>query len=112
MKKKKKKKKNVSGESWETAIKSEVARDYADVGDSIMYPKFVVADRTDIQEAGRAVDEYKVLGIPSSIHSMRSWVEEAKNIIPTSKKWLISVWRRVGGSAKTTHQSLRNAWGT
>ena len=44
LKKKKKKKKRV-----------EVASDYADVDNSFMYPKFVVADRTDIQEAGRAV---------------------------------------------------------
>ena len=28
-----------------------------------MYPKFVVADRTDIHEAGKAVEEYKALGI-------------------------------------------------
>ena len=41
----------------------EVAVDYADVGGSIMYPKFVVADRTDIQEAGRAVQEYKAPGM-------------------------------------------------
>ena len=39
---------SVSGEPWETAIKPEVAVDYADVGGSIMYLKFVVADRTDI----------------------------------------------------------------
>ena len=48
---------SVSGEPWETAIKPEVARDYADVGNSVMYLKFVVADRTDIEEAGKAVEE-------------------------------------------------------
>ena len=53
----------VSGEPWETAM-PEVAVDYADVGGSIMYLKFVVADRTDIEEAGRAVEEYKAAGIP------------------------------------------------
>ena len=64
-----KKKKLVSGEPWDTAIKPEVAVDYADVGDSVMYPKFVVADRTDIQEAGKAVDEYKAAGIHCPVHS-------------------------------------------
>ena len=61
---------SVSGEPWETAIKPEVAVDYADVGGSIMYLKFVVADRTDIEEAGRAVEEYKAAGIHCPVYLM------------------------------------------
>ena len=73
-KKKKKKKKKKLVENLENCYQAEVAVDYADVGGSIMYPKFVVADRTDIQEAGRAVQEYKVLVSPRpSVHSMLGW---------------------------------------
>ena len=54
---------SVSGEPWETAIKPEIASQYNDVDDSDLYLKFVVADRTDIDEAGRAVDEYKKAGV-------------------------------------------------
>ena len=61
---------SVSGEPWDTAIKPEVAVDYADVGDSVMYLKFVVADRTDIEEAGKAVDEYKAAGIHCPVYLM------------------------------------------
>ena len=51
---------NVSGESWSDAIKSDVAVDYSSVSGSDIHPKFVLADRTDIEEAGRAVEEYPV----------------------------------------------------
>ena len=73
---------------WETAIKPEVARDYADVGDSIMYPKFVVADRTDIQEAGRAVHEYKVLVSHCPFIPCSGW-KKRRIQSQRPKKWLI-----------------------
>ena len=46
---------SVSGESWEDAIKPSVALNYSTVTGSDIYLKFVVADRADIDEAGRAV---------------------------------------------------------
>ena len=58
-----------------------MASDYADVDGSNMHFKFVVFDRTDIQEAGRAVAEYKPNGIecPGSFHI---GLVEVKNTIP------------------------------
>ena len=103
---------SVSGEPWETAIKPEVARDYADVGDSIMYLKFVVADRTDIEEAGRAVEEYKAAGINCPVYLMplggRS-EEYNLNVNEVANICMEKGWR----FTPRLHISLfGNAWGT
>jgi organic radical activating enzyme len=103
---------SVSGEPWETAIKPEVARDYADVGGSIMYLKFVVADRTDIEEAGKAVDEYKAAGIHCPVYLMplggRS-EEYNLNVNEVANICMEKGWR----FTPRLHISLfGNAWGT
>ena len=103
---------SVSGEPWETAIKPEVARDYADVGGSIMYLKFVVADRTDIEEAGKAVAEYKAAGIECPVYLMplggRS-EEYNLNVQEVANICMEKGWR----FTPRLHISLfGNAWGT
>ena len=103
---------SVSGEPWETAIKPEVAVDYADVGGSIMYLKFVVADRIDIEEAGRAVDEYKAAGIHCPVYLMplggRS-EEYNLNVNEVANICMEKGWR----FTPRLHISLfGNAWGT
>ena len=54
---------SVSGESYEDAIKPDIAGDYTSVVGSRMYFKFVVADRTDIEDASRAVEAYGRAGV-------------------------------------------------
>ena len=103
---------SVSGEPWETAIKPEVAVDYADVGGSIMYLKFVVADRTDIEEAGKAVEEYKTAGINCPVYLMplggRS-EEYNLNVQEVANICMEKGWR----FTPRLHISLfGNAWGT
>ena len=103
---------SVSGEPWETAIKPEVAVDYADVDGSIMYLKFVVADRTDIEEAGRAVEEYKAAGIHCPVYLMplggRS-EEYNLNVQEVANICMEKGWR----FTPRLHISLfGNAWGT
>ncbi len=103
---------SVSGEPWKTAIKPEVAVDYADVGGSIMYLKFVVADRTDIEEAGRAVEEYKAAGIHCPVYLMplggRS-EEYNLNVQEVANICMEKGWR----FTPRLHISLfGNAWGT
>ena len=103
---------SVSGEPWDTAIKPEVAVDYADVGDSVMYLKFVVADRTDIEEAGKAVDEYKAAGINCPVYLMplggRS-EEYNLNVNEVANICMEKGWR----FTPRLHISLfGNAWGT
>ena len=103
---------SVSGEPWETAIKPEVASDYADVDGSNMYFKFVVADRTDIEEAGRAVAEYKANGIECPVYLMplggRS-EEYNLNVNEVADVCMEKGWR----FTPRLHISLfGNAWGT
>ena len=61
---------SVSGESWSDAIKPDVAVNYSRVPGSDIYLKFVVADRIDIEEAGRAVDEYRKAGLECPVYLM------------------------------------------
>ena len=103
---------SVSGEPWETAIKPAVAIDYASVDGSDMYLKFVVADRTDIDEAGRAVAEYRKAGIECPVYLMplggRS-EEYNLNVQEVANICMEKGWR----FTPRLHISLfGNAWGT
>ena len=102
----------VSGEPWETAIKPEVAVDYNSVSDSSLYLKFVVADRQDIDEAGRAVEEYRAKGIECPVYLMplggRS-EEYNLNVKEVADICMEKGWR----FTPRLHISLfGNAWGT
>ena len=103
---------SVSGEPWETAIKPEVAHEYSLVKDSDIYFKFVVADRTDINEAGKAVDEYRDAGIECPVYLMplggRS-EEYNLNVKEVAEICMEKGWR----FTPRLHISLfGNAWGT
>jgi len=101
-----------SGESWEDAIKPSVARGYSDVNGSNLYFKFVVADRADIDEAGRAVQAYRDAGIECPVYLMpmggRS-EEYNLNVQEVANICMEKGWR----FTPRLHISLfGNAWGT
>ena len=103
---------SVSGEPWHTAIKPNVAVNYNTVDGSDMYLKFVVADRTDIDEAGKAVEEYKAAGIECPVYLMplggRS-EEYNLNVKEVAEVCMERGWR----FTPRLHISLfGNAWGT
>tara|TARA_R100000027_G_scaffold66044_1_gene61280 strand:- start:24 stop:920 length:897 start_codon:yes stop_codon:yes gene_type:complete len=103
---------SVSGEPWDTAIKPDVASEYANIGGSSLYFKFVVADSTDIDEAGRAVDEYRAAGIEAPVYLMplggRS-EEYNLNVQEVATVCMERGWR----FTPRLHISLfGNAWGT
>ena len=103
---------SVSGEPWDTAIKPEVASDYNSVEGSDLYLKFVVADRTDIDEAGRAVSEYRKAGVECPVYLMplggRS-EEYNLNVQEVANICMEKGWR----FTPRLHISLfGNAWGT
>ena len=103
---------SVSGEPWQTAIKPEVALDYASVDNSDIYLKFVVSDRTDIDEAGRAVSEYRSAGLECPVYLMplggRS-EEYNLNVQEVANLCMERGWR----FTPRLHISLfGNAWGT
>ena len=103
---------SVSGEPWDTAIKPNVVADYNGIQNSDLYLKFVVADRTDIDEAGRAVDEYRQAGIECPVYLMplggRS-EEYNLNVKEVAEICMEKGWR----FTPRLHISLfGNAWGT
>jgi len=103
---------SVSGESWEDAIRPDIARQYFDVDGSDLYLKFVVADRADIDEAGRAVQAYRDAGIECPVYCMplggRS-EEYTLNVQEVAEVCMERGWR----FTPRLHISLfGNAWGT
>ena len=103
---------SVSGESWESAIKPSVVADYASVSNSDLYLKFVVADNTDIDEAGKAVAEYRDAGVECPVYLIplggRS-EEYNLNIQEVANICMAKGWR----FTPRLHISLfGNAWGT
>ena len=59
---------SVSGEKWEEAILPEVVREYEDYG--YAYLKFVVTNEQDIQDAERAVEQYRAAGFEGPVYIM------------------------------------------
>jgi organic radical activating enzyme len=57
-----------SGEEWEEAILPEVVREYEDCG--YAYLKFVVTNEQDIQDAERAVEQYRAAGFEGPVYIM------------------------------------------
>ena len=103
---------SVSGESWEDAIKPEVARQYADVHGSDIYFKFVVADQDDVEEVTRAVQLYRDAGVECPVYLMplggRS-EEYTLNVQEVADLCMERGWR----FSPRLHISLfGNAWGT
>ncbi len=102
----------VSGESWEDAIKPEVAVDYSRVDNSDIYLKFVVADSQDIADVDRAVAAYREAGLECPVYLMplggRS-EEYNLNVQEVAEICMERGWR----FTPRLHISLfGNAWGT
>ena len=103
---------SISGESWEDAINPDLAVDYASVNGSELYLKFVVADKVDVDEVGKAVKEYQNANLDCPVYLMplggRS--EEYNFTYPEVAKLAMEKgWR----FTPRLHISLfGNAWGT
>jgi len=103
---------SISGESWEDAICPRVAAEYASVNDSHLYFKFVVADRVDIEEANKAVQEYRAAGIEAPVYLMPLGGHSDEynlNEKQVSDLCLEKGWRF---SPRLHLQLYGNAWGT
>lgn len=103
---------SVSGESWDDAIKPNVAFEYQCVTDSNIYFKFVVANQDDFDEVDRAVDAYRLAGVQCPIYLMplggRS-EEYSLNVKDVAEACMQRGWR----FTPRLHISLfGNAWGT
>jgi organic radical activating enzyme len=99
-----------SGESWENAIQPKVVKEYELVG--YTYLKFVVATRQDVEDAERAVAEYREAGFGGPVYLMPAGgvpqvynlnVQEVANLA------LERGWRY---SPRLQVDIFKNAWGT
>jgi len=102
----------VSGETWETAIKPDVAKQYSMVENSYQYFKFVVASQEDFEEVERVVATYKQAGVSCPVYLMplggRS-EEYNLNVKEVAEACMERGWR----FSPRLHISLfGNAWGT
>ena len=103
---------SVSGETWEDAIKPDVAHEYQCVTDSNIYFKFVVATQSDFDEVTRAVQQYRNSGVECPVYLMplggRS-EEYTLNVKEVAEACMQRGWR----FTPRLHISLfGNAWGT
>ena len=103
---------SVSGETWEDAIKPDVAREYTRVDGSELYLKFVVATEDDFIEVKRAVSAYQDAGVQCPVYLMpmggRS-EEYTLNVKDVAEACMAEGWR----FTPRLHISLfGNAWGT
>ena len=103
---------SVSGESWEDAIKPDVAANYYSVPNSSLYFKFVVADMDDVAEVRKAVQLYKDAGVECPVYLMpmggRSEGYDL-TVQEVAKLCMAEGWR----FSPRLHISLfGNAWGT
>ena len=103
---------SVSGESWDDAIKPDVAYCYSLVDGSDVYFKFVVATQSDFDEVTRAVQQYRNAGLECPVYLMplggRS-EEYTLNVKEVAEACMERGWR----FTPRLHISLfGNAWGT
>ena len=103
---------SVSGESWDDAIKPDVAYCYSLVDGSDVYFKFVVATQSDFDEVTRAVQQYRDAGLECPVYLMplggRS-EEYTLNVKEVAEACMERGWR----FTPRLHISLfGNAWGT
>jgi organic radical activating enzyme len=103
---------SVSGESWDDAIKPDIAGSYSAIPNSDIYFKFVVADEVDVDEVARAVDEYRKTGINCPVYVMpvggRSEVYKL-NIRRVAELAMERGWRY---TPRLHVDIFGNAWGT
>ena len=59
---------SASGEKWEDAIRPEIVMSYAEIGNT--YLKFVVETEEHVNEAVRAVDQYRAAGFTGVVYLM------------------------------------------
>jgi len=99
-----------SGESWENAIQPKVVKEYEMVG--YTYLKFVVATRQDVEDAERAVAEYREAGFGGPIYLMPAGgVPQVYNlnVQEVARLAMERGWRY---SPRLQVDIWRNEWGT
>ncbi len=99
-----------SGEAWEKAINPKIVKSYEMVG--YTYLKFVVATRKDVEDADRAVAEFREAGFGGPIYLMPlGGVPQVYNL-NTQEVATLAMERGWRYSPRLQVDIWRNAWGT
>jgi organic radical activating enzyme len=99
-----------SGEAWDKAINPKIVKSYEMVG--YTYLKFVVATRKDVEDADRAVAEFREAGFGGPIYLMPlGGVPQVYNL-NTQEVATLAMERGWRYSPRLQVDIWRNAWGT
>jgi len=99
-----------SGEAWESAIRPEIVKSYEMIG--YAYLKFVVATQEDVEDAERAVFEYRKAGFGGPVYLMPvGGVPQVYNL-NTQQVATMAMERGWRYSPRLQVDIWRNAWGT
>ena len=99
-----------SGEAWEKAINPKIVKSYEMIG--YTYLKFVVATRKDVEDADRAVAEFREAGFGGPIYLMPlGGVPQVYNL-NTQEVATLAMERGWRYSPRLQVDIWRNAWGT
>jgi 7-carboxy-7-deazaguanine synthase len=99
-----------SGESWENAIQPKVVKSYEMVG--YTYLKFVVATRKDVEDAERAVAEYREAGFGGPIYLMPAGGVPQVYNLNTQEVANLALERGWRYSPRLQVDIYKNEWGT
>jgi organic radical activating enzyme len=99
-----------SGESWENAIQPKVVKSYEMVG--YTYLKFVVATRKDVEDAERAVAEYREAGFGGPVYLMPAGGVPQVYNLNTQEVATLALERGWRYSPRLQVDIWRNEWGT
>ena len=99
-----------SGERWEDAINPKVVKEYEMVG--YTYLKFVVATRQDVEDAERAVAEYREAGFGGPIYLMPAGGVPQVYNLNTQEVANLALERGWRYSPRLQVDIYKNEWGT
>ena len=99
-----------SGEKWEDAIKPKIVCEYQEVG--YTYLKFVVATDDDVQDALKAIQEYKDAGFTGPVYLMPVGGVESVYALNNKNVALLAMKYGLRYSDRLQVPLFKNAWNT
>lgn len=99
-----------SGELWEDAIKPDIVLSYEDIGHT--YLKFVVATDQDVEDALKAVTEYRAAGFKGPIYLMPVGGVESVYSLNNKNVALLAMKHGLRYSDRLQVPLFKNEWGT
>jgi len=99
-----------SGEKWENAICPSIVREYEDVG--YTYLKFVVSTEEDVQDALKAVEQYRNAGFKGPIYLMPVGGVESVYMLNNRRVAELAMKHGLRYSDRLQVPLFKNAWNT